>query len=102
MPSDITSRAVIAEEIQQSVAAQELTQERGKTHGDWSHQAKCAQALKCVIMENDRWAMAAGRREALEMIAVKMSRILCGDAAEPDHWNDIQGYAELGKNDGHR
>jgi hypothetical protein len=31
------------------------------------------------------------------MIAVKISRILTGDAGEPDHWDDIQGYAHLGK-----
>ena len=35
-------------------------------------------------------------REALDMIASKIARILSGDATHVDHWVDIGGYAELG------
>ena len=75
---------------------QELTSERGKTHGDWNKQAKCARQLKFIIRENSEF-LTAQQTEALDMIAVKMSRILCGDPNEPDHWDDIAGYSYLGK-----
>jgi hypothetical protein len=29
---------------------------------------------------------------------MKMSRILCGNPNEPDHWRDIAGYATLIEN----
>lgn len=35
--------------------------------------------------------------EALEMICTKIARILAGNARESDHWSDIAGYAELGR-----
>ena len=35
------------------------------------------------------------QREALEMIAHKMARILNGDQDHLDSWHDIQGYARL-------
>jgi len=35
--------------------------------------------------------------EALEMIAVKIARILSGDPEYPDHWDDVIGYAKLGR-----
>jgi hypothetical protein len=34
--------------------------------------------------------------EALDMIALKLSRILSGQANFKDHWDDIAGYAKLG------
>jgi hypothetical protein len=33
--------------------------------------------------------------ESLEMIAVKLARILCGDPDFQDHWQDVIGYAKL-------
>jgi hypothetical protein len=33
--------------------------------------------------------------ESLEMIAVKLARILCGDPEYLDHWADVVGYAKL-------
>jgi hypothetical protein len=35
------------------------------------------------------------QREALQMIASKIARILSGNHAEIDHWKDIAGYANL-------
>ena len=34
-------------------------------------------------------------KEALEMISLKVARILNGDADVTDHWHDIAGYARL-------
>jgi hypothetical protein len=39
--------------------------------------------------------LSVGQREALEMIAHKIARILSGDPNHKDHWEDIAGYAEL-------
>lgn len=79
----------------------ELTQERGKTHGPWDIQAACADALKHVIQQDvERWKwMIPSQREALDMIAVKISRILTGDPNCVDHWADIAGYATLVANE---
>lgn len=70
--------------------------ERNKTHGDWKAQAECAASLKLVIAAHDK-NLPSYKREALDMIATKMSRILCGNAHFEDHWDDIAGYAQLGK-----
>lgn len=81
--------------------AASLIAERRKTHGDWKAQSKLAQRLKAEIHEaDDREAhtpLKLHQMEALEMIAVKISRIITGNADEPDHWDDISGYALLGK-----
>lgn len=76
--------------------AKELTTEREKTHGDWKKQAHCSRLLKELVADYDD-GLSFYQREALEMICVKISRILCGDPNEPDHWDDIAGYAHLGK-----
>jgi hypothetical protein len=39
--------------------------------------------------------LSMGQREALEMLAHKVARILAGDCNHRDHWMDIGGYAEL-------
>jgi hypothetical protein len=73
-----------------------LTNERKKQHGNWAHQAHVARNLKGIIDEHAR-NLSNGQREALDMIAVKISRILSGDPNHADHWDDIAGYAYLGK-----
>lgn len=75
--------------------------ERGKRYGSFAKQAAIAQEIKNAVIANmDRrldvdfaaWCMA---REALEMICVKMARILNGDLEYADNWLDIAGYAKL-------
>jgi hypothetical protein len=76
----------------------ELTSERGKTHGDWMKQSNLARNLKAAInMAYPETGLYAYQEEALDMILVKVSRIVCGNPNEPDHWDDIAGYAYLGK-----
>lgn len=70
--------------------------QRGGTHGDFRDNARLAQELKGVIADAPNWFMLEpDQREALHMIASKVSRILSGNANEPDHWLDIAGYATL-------
>lgn len=76
----------------------DLTAERHSTHGDWLQQSTLANVLKIHIHESYNWrTLQPYQREAIDMIAVKLSRILCGNPDEPDHWDDIAGYAFLGK-----
>jgi hypothetical protein len=75
-----------------------LTGERKKTHGDWKTQAFATNELKLTLRAAPGWErMASWQQEALDMICTKMGRITCGDPNEPDHWDDIAGYAHLGK-----
>lgn len=80
----------------------ELTASRGSTHGPADKQFCTAQDLKEIIRSSaDEAGMVdAVRRESLEMICVKMSRIIWGNSHEPDHWDDIMGYAFLGQTGG--
>lgn len=70
-----------------------LLQEREKTHGSFATNAQKSQELKRIFREVP---MNTTHREALDMIALKLSRILSGRASFKDHWDDIAGYAKLG------
>lgn len=76
---------------------------RGSTHGRFSDNARISQQLK------DYYRIQAGYegltdidREALDNIAIKVSRILSGGGAGSQHvdnWDDIAGYATLAANE---
>ena len=69
---------------------------RDKTHGDYKMQAYLSQILKIDYRNAKNWReLTANQKESLDMIAVKISRILNGDPNETDHWHDIAGYAKL-------
>jgi hypothetical protein len=74
-----------------------LLTERGETHGTFADNAFYSQRLRELFRsDEDNWNSIPDRqREALEMIAGKISRILSGAADFPDHWEDIAGYATL-------
>lgn len=75
-----------------------LTNERKSTHGDWKVQSKLFMRLMAVMESAPNWStLEAHQKAALINIAQKQSRILSGDASELDHWDDISGYAFLGK-----
>ena len=78
------------------VDVERLTHDRGKTHGDWLEQSALSQRFKALVYEHGK-GLHPYQLEALDMISVKIARILSGDAGEIDHWDDIQGYAHLGK-----
>lgn len=82
-------------------SVEQLLNTRQKTHGDFAEQAKVAQELKRAIVTASQYPrMTDSQKEALAMILHKVSRIVCGNPDEPDHWDDITGYATLGKNGG--
>lgn len=73
-----------------------IINERQSTHGDFTDNARTAQGLKRVLWNEKGWdELSDVQREAVEMIMLKVSRIITGNQDEPDHWNDIAGYAKL-------
>ena len=74
-----------------------LLTERQKTHGDFRENANISQALKGIFVKCSKDRIINNvHAEALDMIALKLSRILSGQANFKDHWDDIAGYAKLG------
>lgn len=71
--------------------------ERGARYGDFTDHARLCQAIKKTMMsECVAWDLLADvQRQALEVIADKIARILTGDPNYADNWHDIQGYAKL-------
>jgi hypothetical protein len=70
--------------------------ERGERYGSFMSNACIAQQLKTEMRNGASFGlMSADQREALEVIAQKISRIVSGDADYIDNWHDIQGYAKL-------
>lgn len=75
---------------------QETLKERGSTHGDFTHNSKRSQHIKFAMHLAENWdGLIEYKKEALEMIAHKIGRILEGDSDYSDHWHDIAGYATL-------
>lgn len=73
-----------------------LLADRERTHGDFRSTAIAAQQIKSHLKIINWSKLPPQQREALEMIAAKIARILAGDPFCEDHWNDIAGYAKLG------
>lgn len=69
---------------------------RGNRYGEFAENAFVAQQLKDVMREAPQWnALKAFQKEALDIIASKISRLLSGDPNYADNWHDIQGFAKL-------
>ena len=70
--------------------------ERGKRYGSFPGHANITQAIKSVMHDTDKWdSLSNDKKEALDMIAHKIGRILNGDPEFHDSWHDIVGYTKL-------
>lgn len=71
--------------------------QRGVIYGDFARQSYLSEQLKNVMHLPVSWRTILwhDQREALDMIAVKIARILNGDPNYADSWHDIAGYATL-------
>jgi len=70
--------------------------ERGKLYGKFADQAHVSQAIKDAMSIGRNWSsLSPDKREALDMIANKLGRLLNGDPEYPDNFRDIAGYALL-------
>ena len=71
-------------------------EERGIRYGVFKTHAKISQSIKQAMADSPNWEkLSADKREALEMTAHKIGRILNGDAEYKDSWHDIIGYIRL-------
>jgi len=72
--------------------------ERGTKYGKFIDQAAVTYKLKNVLREhssNHSKSYSYDQAEALDMICVKLGRIVNGDSDYADSWVDIAGYAKL-------
>jgi hypothetical protein len=74
----------------------ETLAERGSRYGSFVEHARVTQAIKAAINDSPNGGkLPDDMKEALEMIAHKIGRILCGDPDYHDSWHDIIGYTKL-------
>ena len=68
--------------------------ERQARYGQFDEFGRLAQGIKDVLRSGRSWPECSpAQREALEMIAHKMARIVNGDPDHVDSWTDAAGYA---------
>lgn len=74
----------------------ETLKERGTRYGNFMTHANITQDLKRAMVISPNWpSLADDQKEALEMVAHKIGRILNGDPDYHDSWHDIVGYTKL-------
>lgn len=75
---------------------EETLKQREKIYGKYENQAKTGELLLEVIRNNSNFTgLDLIQKYTLTMIAIKIGRILEGDASYSDNWHDIAGYATL-------
>lgn len=90
----LTSRCHPLEYLEPKQSVESLLVDRKRTHGDFEQVAITAQFLKYTMgLKNSN--LQQSHKEALDMIATKIARILHGNPNTIDHWKDIAGYAML-------
>lgn len=73
-----------------------LLAERGERYGSFDEHANITQSLKRIMQSTKNWdELSDSQREALDMVAHKIGRILNGDPNYKDSWDDIMGYVKL-------
>ena len=81
---------------QKSGKIEEILRERGERYGPFENHAKITQMLKDVMRSEEGWTrLTYTQREALEMTAHKIGRMLNGDPTYEDNVVDILGYCDL-------
>ena len=74
----------------------QILNDREQTHGLFREVAGYSQAIKQLMRTSRNWnRLDVAQAQALEVVADKVARILCGDPSFPDHWQDGAGYFEL-------
>ena len=68
------------------MSIEQTLQERGSRYGDFGGHARITQSIKRAMADSPNWnRLADDQKEALEMLAHKVGRILNGDADYHDH-----------------
>lgn len=75
----------------------EILKERCSTHGEYTENARVEVEIMKVLETgaNPPRSLHVCMEVSERMIAHKLARITGGDPYEPDHWDDIAGYAKL-------
>lgn len=74
----------------------ETLAERGSRYGEFPEHARVTQNIKRAMQDSANWtSLSDDKKEALEMVARKVGRILNGDPEYADSWHDIIGYTKL-------
>jgi len=82
--------------VEENKTIEKILAEREKTHGDFRTHAAITDAIKYHMHNSSKWDyLSSTQREALDMTAHKIGRILAGDPDHKDHWDDIAGYTTL-------
>lgn len=70
--------------------------QREDRYGPFKSHAEITQAIKAAMQNSPNWSrLSSDKKEALEMVAHKIGRILNGDPNYHDSWHDINGYVKL-------
>ncbi len=96
----LTSEIIIEDPVSpEPTGIQTVLAERGSRYGSFDTHAMITQALKdifCGAVCDTNWSrLTPSQKEALDMTAHKIGRILNGDPNYADSWVDIVGYAQL-------
>jgi hypothetical protein len=89
---------VVVEGAKSAQEVDAILNQRATTYGAFKYVAEIAQEIKDIVRVADTnrdELLAFDQREALDMIASKIGRILGGDSNYVDSWIDIAGYATL-------
>jgi len=80
----------------EEACTESLLEDRGVQYGSFERNASNAQAIKEILRFGTTWEqLEDDQKEALDLIATKLSRIIGGDEDYVDNWTDIIGYARL-------
>lgn len=72
--------------------------ERQATHGGFEMVARITTWIRDAFRHGETYLeLTTAQRIALDEMAMKQARIVCGDGRHADHWNDVAGYALLGR-----
>ena len=82
--------------VESTLNIRDTLDSRGKDYGDFNEHARITQNIKDAYRDSPNWAtLPAHMKEALEMNAHKVGRILNGNPFLHDSWHDIEGYTNL-------
>ena len=77
-------------------SVEETLTQRGGVYGDYVVQSALSVHIKNIFRTSPSWHLLSEyQQEALDMIAVKIARLLVGNPNYIDSWHDIAGYSSL-------
>lgn len=80
----------------EKVNIEETLEEREENYGSFKSFAETSHAIKTAMRGSNGWYdLSNDKREALEMVAHKIARILNGNSNYRDSWHDCIGYLRL-------